>query len=88
VPGDEVAYLNKRLTINGKEVPQRRCRTSSTRPHAYFKQFNEKLGDVHHASSSTRAAAFIGNPDQFPYRENCRYSIEGVTCKVPEGTTS
>jgi signal peptidase I len=22
VPGDEVAYLNKRLTINGKEVPQ------------------------------------------------------------------
>jgi signal peptidase I len=31
VPGDEVAYLNKRLTINGQPVPTTRCRTSSTR---------------------------------------------------------
>jgi signal peptidase I len=29
VPGDEVAYLNKRLTINGKPVPRPRCRSTS-----------------------------------------------------------
>ena len=22
---------------------------------------------------------------EFPFRQNCRYSVEGVVCKVPEG---
>ncbi len=87
LPGDEVSYLNKRLTINGKEVPQTAVSDffdESTME--YFKQFNEQLGDVRHdIIVDTRRAAFIGNPDAFPYRDNCRYSIEGVTCKVPEG---
>ena len=87
LPGDEVSYLNKRLTINGKEVPQTAVSDffdESTME--YFKQFNEQLGDVrHNIIVDTRRAAFIGNPDAFPYRDNCRYSIEGVTCKVPEG---
>ena len=39
----------------------------------------------HNIIIDTRRAAFIGNPDQFEYRDHCRYSIEGVTCKVPEG---
>ena len=87
LPGDEVSYLNKRLTINGKEVPETAVSDffdESTMD--YFKQFNEQLGDVrHNIIVDTRRAAFIGNPDAFPYRDNCRYSIEGVTCKVPEG---
>ena len=87
LPGDEVSYLNKRLTINGKEVPETAVSDffdESTME--YFKQFNEQLGDVRHdIIVDTRRAAFIGNPDAFPYRDNCRYSIEGVTCKVPEG---
>ena len=87
LPGDEVSYLNKRLTINGKEVPETAVSDffdESTME--YFKQFNEQLGDVHHnIIIDTRRAAFIGNPDSFPYRDSCRYSIEGVTCKVPEG---
>ena len=87
LPGDEVSYLNKRLTINGKEVPETAVSDffdESTME--YFKQFNEQLGDVrHNIIVDTRRAAFIGNPDAFPYRDNCRYSIEGVTCKVPEG---
>ena len=87
LPGDEVSYLNKRLTINGKEVPQAAVSDFFDESSMeYFKQFNEQLGDVHHdIIVDTRRAAFIGNPDQFPYRDQCRYSIEGVTCKVPEG---
>ena len=87
LPGDEVSYLNKRLTINGKEVPQAAVSDFFDESSMeYFKQFNEQLGDVHHdIIVYTRRAAFIGNPDQFPYRDQCRYSIEGVTCKVPEG---
>ena len=87
LPGDEVSYLNKRLTINGKEVPQTALSDffdESTME--YFKQFDEQLGDRHHKIIvDQRRAAFIGNPDNFAYRDNCRYSIEGVTCKVPEG---
>ncbi len=87
LPGDEVSYLNKRLTINGQEVPQAAVSDFFDESSMeYFKQFNEQLGDVHHdIIVDTRRAAFIGNPDQFPYRDQCRYSIEGVTCKVPEG---
>ena len=87
LPGDEVSYLNKRLTINGKEVPETALTDffdESTME--YFKQFDEQLGERHHKIIiDQRRAAFIGNPDAFPYRDNCRYSIEGVTCKVPEG---
>ena len=47
VPGDEVAYLNKRLTINGQPVPpRRRGRATTTRTAgATAQQFSEKLGD-------------------------------------------
>ena len=29
--------------------------------------------------------AFIAGAEDFPFRANCRYSAEGVTCKVPDG---
>jgi signal peptidase I len=29
--------------------------------------------------------AFVPGADQFPGRENCNYTVEGVTCKVPAG---
>jgi signal peptidase I len=87
VPGDEVAYLNKRLTINGKPVE------TSALPDffekdvmRYFKQFEEKLGDQpHRLLNNPDVPAFIQGASDFAYRENCRYSVEGVTCKVPEG---
>ena len=87
VPGDEVAYLNKRLTINGKPVP------TSAQPDfleqesmRYFKQFEETLGEhSHRLLNNTDAPAFVQGVTNFAYRENCRYSVEGVVCKVPEG---
>ena len=87
VPGDEVAYLNKRLIINGKPVP------ISAQPDfleqesmRYFKQFEETLGEhSHRLLNNTDAPAFVQGVTNFAYRENCRYSVEGVVCKVPEG---
>ena len=29
--------------------------------------------------------AFVQAAEPFPFRGNCRYSVEGVACKVPEG---
>ena len=87
VPGDEVAYLDKRLSVNGQPVP-----TSAVsdffdeQTMSYFKQFEESLGaKSHRIIVDQRRSAFIGNPDVFPFRDNCTYSIEGVRCTVPDG---
>ena len=87
VPGDEVAYLNKKLTINGQPVPEQRLPDYFDRDAMrYFKQFQETLGtEPHRLLNDDDRPAFIPGADPFPYRQNCRYSVEGVVCKVPEG---
>ena len=87
LPGDEVAYLNKRLSINGVPVPTEAVPDffdeSTLR---YAKQFEEKIGDKpHRLLVNAEVPAFIQGASDFPYRENCRYSVEGVVCKVPAG---
>src|SRR5207237_454269 len=49
VPGAEVAYLDKKLTINGQPVPESRLPDYFDRDAMrYFKHFEEKLGDATH----------------------------------------
>ena len=87
VPGDTVAYLNKRLTINGQVQP------TSALPEffdedavRYFKQFEETLGEKkHRLLNDDERPAFVPGADQFKGREGCSYTVEGVTCKVPQG---
>ncbi len=88
LPGDEVAYLNQRLTINGQLVP-----TVAQGEHydedslSYAPLFTEKLGKVEHQIrvDPRRGAYFGPEPHTFPNAQNCRYSPEGVVCKVPPG---
>ncbi|MDO9234496.1 MAG: signal peptidase I [Aquabacterium sp.] len=89
VPGDEIAYLNKRLTINGKPIAQTTLSEfydeDSLR---YSLQYSENLSGVNHRILVDKdRPPFI--PQQavfdFPFKENCRYSGEGVVCKVPAG---
>ena len=87
LPGDTVAYLNKRLTINGKPV------VTDTVPEffdedamRYFKQYEENLGDKkHRLLNDGDRPAFIPGADDFMGKAGCSYTVEGVTCKVPEG---
>ena len=87
LPGDEVAYLNKRLSINGKVI------TTTGLPEffdedtmRYIKQFEERLGDKpHRMLNEDDRPAFVPGADDFSSKDNCRYSVEGVVCKVPEG---
>ena len=52
----------------------------------YFKHFSEALGAKPHQSiQDARRSAFIPGVEAFPGSEHCKYTIEGVTCKVPEG---
>ncbi len=89
VPGDEVAYLNKRLRINGQLVPTRELpEFFDEDTMRYSRQFEETLGDQPHRllnDDSRRGGISELEIGDFPYRENCRYSIEGVICKVPPG---
>ncbi len=89
VPGDEVAYINKRLTINGKPV------VTAQMPEffdedvmRYFPQYEEQLGVAKHRllnDDSRRAGISEAEVVDFPDRGNCRYSAEGAVCKVPQG---
>jgi len=87
VPGDEVAYLNKRLTINGKALPTNLLpEFFDEDAMRYFKQFEETLGDKSHKLlNDDSRPAFVPGADEFEFKNNCRYSVEGIVCKVPEG---
>ena len=89
VAGDEVSYTRQRLSVNGQPVPvERLADFYDEEILRYVPQFKEKLGEVEHRIVVDPARAmFFGGAEQarFPFRENCRYTAEGVTCKVPEG---
>ena len=91
VPGDEISFREQRLYVNGVAAP-----IEETPPpgfydedlRLYFPEYKEKLGEVEHRILlNTHSQPFYGPEDKitFPFRENCRYSAEGVTCKVPPG---
>ena len=87
LPGDEVAYLNKKLTINGKPLNKNSLPDffddDSMR---YSKQFEELLGEkTHKLLNEETQPAFIYGASDFEFKQNCNYSIEGVVCKVPAG---
>jgi signal peptidase I len=89
VPGDEVAYLNKRLTINGQPVDKQPVPDYfDEEAMRYLKQYSEKLGGKEHRllnDDTRRAGLSEVEIMAFPHQENCRYSVEGVVCKVPPG---
>ncbi len=87
LPGDTVAYQNKKLSINGKPVEAERISDFLHAERLYYsEQYSEKLGEVEHqVLNDTDAPAFIPGVGSFPYRENCTYNASGVTCKVPDG---
>jgi signal peptidase I len=87
LPGDQVAYLDKKLYINGKEVP-RKADGQYFEPDrvAYTAQFIESLGDKpHKILLDERRSQDIGPISSFPYREKCEYLRNGVRCTVPAG---
>ena len=97
VPGDEVAYLNKQLTINGQAVTKApRADFFEQDSMRYITQFEEKLPvgtkpsemkdtRTHNLLNDKDRPSFIPGADDFAFKDNCHYTVEGVTCKVPAG---
>ena len=88
LPGDEVSYLNQRLSINGQPVEETaKGEHYDDDSMSYAPLYLEKLGKVEHQIRvETRRGSYYGTgPKNFPNAENCTYSPEGVVCKVPPG---
>nr|WP_218645217.1 signal peptidase I [Aquitalea sp. LB_tupeE] len=89
--GDVVEYRNKRLTINGKAVPDEKDGT--------YDYLEQSLGTIHNDQFKEvmdgKAYKVLNIPDapvvalgqvsEFPYRDQCQYDDNGFVCKVPAG---
>lgn len=87
LPGDTVAYQNKRLSINGKPVAVEPEEDYLHPERLYYSQrYRETLGEVSYSIlNDADAPAYIPDASRFPGREHCKYNSAGVICRVPEG---
>jgi len=94
LPGDEIAYENKRLSINGVRVPVQRIADYLHPERLYYsEQYYEKLNNYgHNILNDSGSSGNIYNPQllagprgTLPQGKNCAYSDKGLTCKVPKG---
>ena len=87
LPGDVIEYQDKKLTINGKPVPETALPDYFDEERiGYAKQFEEDIDGRKNAVLNNPAVPpFIVGAEDFPYRDNCTYNARGVICKVPPG---
>lgn len=86
LPGDSVSYVNKRLLINGVEVPLEPAGTFRDMvEYDEVPKYLESLGEnAHNILTNIDIPPDIRPVEEFPNKDNCAYTTEGVVCKVPE----
>lgn len=91
LPGDTVTYRDKRLTINGKPVPEKAdgeySYVEAGLNYATTQRYIETLGrHVHSIILQPDLPTYLpGQVEDFPHRGNCTYRSDGFTCVVPPG---
>jgi signal peptidase I len=91
LPGDEIAYVNKRLSVNGQAVPTTDEGGVEVTEHGLnyqrYDRLREKMGDTQHAIivNPDTAPLQLAGVSQFPQRDKCRYNEQGFICRVPVG---
>lgn len=92
LPGDRITYRNKRLEINGQEVAVNRLPDYLDEERVFWSaQYEERLpstaGFVAHRILNYEDRSPMMMPEDFRYKENCRYSVDrtALTCLVPDG---
>ncbi|MGI8896550.1 MAG: signal peptidase I [Casimicrobiaceae bacterium] len=94
VGGDVVMYRDKKLTVNGRELPQVPAGTYSFLEGMRFETLDRfvetvRTPDGTHAYTiglnSRAAPVYPQNVRPFSGRDNCDYNERGFTCKVPAG---
>ncbi len=89
LPGDEVAYLNKKLTINGQPVSKSAMPSFLEEDSMQYRtEFEEELGGKKHRllNYESNPAGVFPELQGFARQAACSYSVEGIRCKVPAGT--
>ncbi len=90
-PGDTVAYLDKKLTVNGVEA-----KLTPDGDYSYVEGSLNFIATLRHRETFAAGdhtilvqqdmpPLHLGGVKQFPFRENCVYNEAGFTCKVPQG---
>jgi len=87
VAGDKVVYRNKKLSINGQEIVQKKTEDYLDRDRLYYTpRFTETLGAVEHQILvEPEAPSFVSQIVRFPNSDKCHYNSEGMSCEVPAG---
>lgn len=87
IPGDEVSYLNKRLMVNGKDVPLEPAGTFRDSERLdEVPQYLESLGEnAHNILTNLDIPPDIRPREAFPNMDKCSYTNAGVVCTVPPG---
>lgn len=92
LPGDTIAYRDKKLSINGREVPQVRegdyRLVSPAQDVRYLTRFAESLDGGPSYSVLIREDAPWAHTEAgfgFVRQEGCTYDEHGETCKIPPG---
>ncbi|MDP1981100.1 MAG: signal peptidase I [Sulfuritalea sp.] len=87
LPGDKIVYRNKKLSINGQEVVQKKIEDYFDRDRLFYTpRFIETLGSVEHQILvEAEAPSYVQQIVRFPHGEKCHYNSEGVSCEVPAG---
>ncbi len=89
VPGDRVAYIDKRLSIDDRPMLMTLASDQSKAARQYepAKQYLEDLKGNQHPVliNSDVPPVQLANVRQFPHRDACEYSERGFVCTVPPG---
>ncbi len=89
IPGDEIRYADKKLTVNGLALNYQGMNPFlNSEGLNYYPQFEENLTGVRHRilnDDAKSASVERGSRPDFPYFKNCTYNLEGFVCKVPQG---
>ncbi len=87
VGGDTVEFADKKLMLNGKPVLATPAGEFYDREAVNSQpQYSETLSGIEHKLlTDMKIPFYIPNVEPFPFKENCKYTASGVTCKVPQG---
>jgi signal peptidase I len=91
LPGDKIAYRDKKLSINGTEISRRKVGNyvnygNGMLPMVKLSRIEETFdAGVHTVVINDEVPqSVIGSPS-FPLQENCKFDPHGMTCEVPAG---
>ena len=91
LPGDKIAYKNKRLVINDQPIVTEQLdsqtRVDDRLAFQSYEVIREKLGEKPHISYLDPRAQGVrlGGVREFPNRANCAYNDDQMICTVPAG---